>query len=543
MPKYRKMQDEDALSKDEQSFSNDQGPFKEEENHVDHATQNETLHNATLFFWNTEDYIFTSAEKLEIETDIPNRQLRRVVEGLPFRIITNIIILTDIIFAIMDVAGSLKDRSHKGDHVPLRNVVFTTLDIMFSCYFLIEIGLRIYAVGWKDFVSSCYNILDASVVAITFVISLVDVIIESSDIHPFKLLLFLRLVRTFRMARLITEKKNLEKGLRQAVSRNKRRYQRDGFDLDLTYVTSRIIAMSFPSSGLMSLYRNPIKEVVRFLDLKHPDHYKVYNLCSERDYEASRFHGRVKRYHIDDHNVPSLEQMLDFKDSVKNWLDEDPLNVIVVHCKGGKGRTGTMVCVWLISAGLLPSADECLTYFGDRRTDLEVGNMFQGVETPSQSRYVRYFEKTLKLYGGKLPPKKFLVIRKVKIYHLAGVGKGDGSDFSVEISLGRNNVVFSANFGMLRNCHVLFINGVLEVTLLNCPTLCDDVRLLFPCSSRRVPKGYEKVPFYLWFHTSFIENYRLFLSREELDNPHKSKTWKVFQNDFAVEIIFSDAER
>ena len=61
-----------------------------------------------------------------------------------------------------------------------------------------------------------------------------------------------------------------------------------GVDLDLTYVTKQIIAMSFPSRGTLSWYRNSIREVAAFLNEKYGDNYKVYNLCSERVYDADR---------------------------------------------------------------------------------------------------------------------------------------------------------------------------------------------------------------------------------------------------------------
>lgn len=45
--------------------------------------------------------------------------------------------------------------------------------------------------------------------------------------------------------------------------------------------SDRVIAMSFPSSGSATFYRNSIREVSQFLDQKHPGHYRVYNLCCE----------------------------------------------------------------------------------------------------------------------------------------------------------------------------------------------------------------------------------------------------------------------
>ena len=51
------------------------------------------------------------------------------------------------------------------------------------------------------------------------------------------------------------------------VSKNKRRYVYDGYNLDMTYVTDIIIAIGFllSSSSLQLLFRNSLDEVQIFL--------------------------------------------------------------------------------------------------------------------------------------------------------------------------------------------------------------------------------------------------------------------------------------
>ena len=65
-----------------------------------------------------------------------------------------------------------------------------------------------------------------------------------------------------------------------------------------------------------------------------------------------------------------------------------------------------------------------------------------------------------------------------------------------------------------------------------------DTKFMFHCASKGVPKGYDDCAFFFWLHTYFVKDMREKMTREQLDNPHKEKTWKVWRENFAVEIEF-----
>ncbi|KAM6985377.1 putative tyrosine-protein phosphatase TPTE [Aplochiton taeniatus] len=466
------------------------------------------------------------------------RKIAPFVMSFGFRKFGVVLILVDFVLVTADLALSSQSREV--------GKVFEILSLLISFFFLIDVLLRVYVEGFKVYFSSKLNIGDACIVVVTLIVNMVYSFSELSgaSLIP-RMVSFLRALRVVilvRIFRLASQRKELAKVTRRMVSENKRRYQKDGFDLDLTYVTEHVIAMSFPSSGKQSFYRNPIGEVARFLDTKHEDHYKVYNLCSEKGYDPQLFHYRVERVFIDDHNVPALEDMLKYTAGVREWMAADPRNIIAIHCKGGKGRTGTLVCTWLIDSDQFDSAQDSLDYFGERRTDKSRSSKFQGVETPSQSRYVGYYEVMKNKFNRQLPPPQSLRVKSLRIHSIAGVGRGDGSDLKVKIIV-RKELVFQCVCAKQENCSVFPDTGSNEVviSLQNGPVVCGDVKVMFE-SSAGLPKGYENCPFYFWFNTSFIEDKKLFLSREELDNPHKAKTWNLYKEDFGVSVLFSDPE-
>ncbi|CAA0828387.1 Calcium/lipid-binding (CaLB) phosphatase [Striga hermonthica] len=95
--------------------------------------------------------------------------------------------------------------------------------------------------------------------------------------------------------------------IRSLVSKQRRRMLVAGYDLDMTYITGRLLAMSFPSESVRALYRNPMWQVESALEMRHHDHYKA-----------------------------------------------------------GKGRTGLMVSCYLVYTGM--SSERALHLFAERRT-------------------------------------------------------------------------------------------------------------------------------------------------------------------------------
>ncbi|CAN6482363.1 unnamed protein product [Victoria cruziana] len=206
---------------------------------------------------------------------------------------------------------------------------------------------------------------------------------------------------------------------RHMVSQNKRRYQEGGFDLDMTYITENIIAMGFPagdkSSGIFGFvegfYRNHMEEVINFFETHHKGKYKVYNLCSERLYDASLFEGKVASFPFDDHNCPPIQLIISFCQSSYAWLKQDIENVVVVHCKAGMARTGLMISSLLLYLKFFPTAEESISYYNQKRC---IDG--KGLVLPSQIRYVKYFERILTYFNGEIQPGRRCILRGFRLH-------------------------------------------------------------------------------------------------------------------------------
>lgn len=178
--------------------------------------------------------------------------------------------------------------------------------------------------------------------------------------------------------------------LRYAVASPKKQYYTGSCTLDLAYITPNFIVCSMPTSScIKGWYRMWLSDLLCFLNQKHGSNWRLFNLQAEKHgYGDQDVYGRVSHFPFHDHNPPPFELFPDIIMSLKQYLCSDTRNVAVLHCKAGKGRSGTVTCAFLMS-NFKFSFEKATALFTETRMRSSFG---EGISIASQRRYLRYVE-------------------------------------------------------------------------------------------------------------------------------------------------------
>lgn len=336
-------------------------------------------------------------------------------------------------------------------------------------------------------------------------------------------------------------------GLRYRVRNNKQSYKSERFDLDLCYITDRIIAMSLPASGAEGIFRNPKKTVKKFFDENHPNAYQIYDLCQERWYDDKVFDKRVRRFRFPDHSVPSLYMILDMIEDVNHFLDCSDSHVVAVHCRGGKGRTGTMVASIVINRYQNTSPGKAINHFACMRTDQTMDGKVQGIQTPSQMRFVRYYYQLFSrrirksaliyprsilcnyvIFGPVFDAKSFVWSFHIRQW-IDGEPESEVFDISTTCEDGLTCEVFSED----DETQMLKFKGP-ENQQLQC-NICFELRRTQKNTNKSETVGA------CWFHTLFLQNDSIKLGKFDIDGASKDRKHKKLPADFRFQAEIQQA--
>eukprot|EP01029_Cantina_marsupialis_P028451 TRINITY_DN776190_c0_g1_i1.p1 TRINITY_DN776190_c0_g1~~TRINITY_DN776190_c0_g1_i1.p1 ORF type:complete len:478 (-),score=98.35 TRINITY_DN776190_c0_g1_i1:220-1653(-) len=345
--------------------------------------------------------------------------------------------------------------------------------------------------------------------------------------------------------------------LRTAVSGPRHRYKEDGFDLDLSYITPRIIAMGFPGSGFVATFRNNIEDVQRLLDTKHGlSNVMVFNL-SEKGYDYGKFGNQVLDFGFPDHHAAPLEILWNCCQIIHQWLESDKDHVIAIHCLAGKGRTGLMISSYLMFCGVIPEtpdhlqrSKDALEFFSTKRGD--------GVTYSDQKRFCHYFAQMLEraeigvyLESGPvpavpLPPARELVLHRIVLH---------GTPIYDEVTQGCRPIVQISKMGHQGKDVDVVFNGAFEgdgiremdsETSVMCFNLgsiniSGDVEIsMFHAIEAEDPKNM----FRFCFHTSFVsegqENDVLRISLKDIDIHKRKENTQRYPESFMIDIMLED---
>ncbi|XP_056912490.1 tensin-3-like isoform X3 [Takifugu flavidus] len=298
----------------------------------------------------------------------------------------------------------------------------------------------------------------------------------------------------------------------------------EGYELDLTYITERIIAVSFPRGCSEEIYSHNLKDVTRMLKSKHADNYLIINL-SEKRHDLTRMNPKTLDTGWPDMHAPPLDKICTICKAMEGWLNADPLHVVVIHCRGGKGRIGVVISSFVNFTEVSASADQALDRFAMRKYH---DDKVSALMTPSQKRYVWILNSLLsgsmKINASPL----FLhcvILHGIPNFDAAGVCR---PYFKVYQGM---QAVYSSGIYHIGPGHRGRVCIILEPAQL----LKGDI--MIKCYHKGELASEREVIFRLQFHTGAVQGYNLIFEKEDMESANKDPRFPDYGK---VELVFSE---
>ncbi|XP_051913626.1 tensin-3 isoform X4 [Hippocampus zosterae] len=317
--------------------------------------------------------------------------------------------------------------------------------------------------------------------------------------------------------------KSAEIKRKQSRSQSMVQDMEESYEVDLVYITERIISFSFPATAEERSYIAHLKEVAAMLRSKHGDHYLVLNLSELRN-DLAALNPKVLEFGWPDHHAPPLDKICSMCKAIDTWLNGDPHNVVVLHNKGNRGRTGVVVAAYMHYSNISASADQALDRFAMRRfyedKALPMGQ-------PSQRRYVRYFNGLLS--GDIKINNKPLFLHHVIMHGIPNFESKGGCRPFLKIYQAMQPVYTSGIYNVQGD-------GNTSICITIEPGLLLKGDILLKCYHKRYRNPTRDVVFRVQFHTCAIHDLGVVFGKSELDETFKDDRFPEYGK---VEFVFS----
>ncbi|XP_054827367.1 tensin-1 isoform X5 [Eublepharis macularius] len=297
----------------------------------------------------------------------------------------------------------------------------------------------------------------------------------------------------------------------------------DSCELDLVYVTERIIAVNFASSSEEQTFRSNLKEVAQMLKSKHGDSYLLFNL-SERRNDISKLHSKVLDFGWPDFHTPALEKICSICKAMDTWLNADSHNVVVLHNKGNRGRMGVVIAAYMHYSNISASADQALDRFAMKRF---YEDKVIPVGQPSQKRYVHYFSGLLS--GTIKMNNKPLFLHHVIMHGIPNFESKGGCRPFLKIYQAMQPVYTSGIYNVQGDSQT-------SICITIEPGLLLKGDILLKCYHKKFRSPTRDVIFRVQFHTCAIHDLAIVFNKEDLDDAFKDERFPEYGK---VEFVFS----